>query len=300
MCDTPSSKHPDRCTCQEGTETDMQELNQSEQLQAMAERLRPLYERLANHALYRSFHTIEDLRLFMEAHVFAVWDFMSLLKALQRALTCIDIPWVPSLYPESRRLINEIVLGEESDIYGTQPVSHFELYLHAMREAGASTHAIDTLLAQIRQGTNLNAAIAVCGAPDEAQLFLRTTFQLIAQNELHCIAAAFTFGREDLIPEMFRGFVRDLDLADATNSSDSHARLSSRVSTLRWYLDRHIEVDGEDHGPMALRMISELCGTDATKWSQAGDAAETALRARIALWDGIATSLESRPKLSIN
>jgi len=296
MCDTPT----DNCNCQEGHETEMHEMNQSERLQHMAERLRPLYERLTDHPLYRSFHTIDDLRVFMEAHVFAVWDFMSLLKALQRALTCVEIPWLPSLYPESRRLINEIVLGEESDIYGTQPVSHFELYLHAMREAGASTEAIDTLLSQLREGSNLNAAIALSSAPLPAQQFLRVTFQIIAQGELHAIAAAFTFGREDLIPEMFRGFVRDLDLADAVEPADTHPRLSSRVATLRWYLDRHIEVDGEDHGPMALRMISELCADDAVKWKQAGEAAETALRARIALWDGIAASLASRPKTPIH
>jgi hypothetical protein len=264
--------------------------NSSEQLQTLAERLRPLYDRLAHHPLYRNFAAIEDLHLFMEAHVFAVWDFMSLLKTLQRALTGIDIPWLPSRFPESRRLVNEIVLGEESDIYGTQAISHFELYLRAMREAGASTDAIDSLIAQLRKGTDLSAALALCGAPEHARRFVQTTFQIIEQGELHAVAAAFTFGREDLIPEMFRGFLRDLD----------DASLERSVKTLRWYLDRHIEVDGEDHGPMALRMIAELCGEDARRWSEASQAAETALRARIALWDGIAASLERRPTLSIH
>jgi hypothetical protein len=262
----------------------------NEQLQALAERLRPLYDRLANHPLYRSFATIEDLHLFMEAHVFAVWDFMSLLKTLQRALTGIEIPWLPSRFPESRRLVNEIVLGEESDIYGTQAISHFELYLRAMREAGASTHAIETLIRQLRQGSSVAHALALCGAPDHARRFVQTTFQIIEQGELHAVAAAFTFGREDLIPEMFRGFLRDLDDASMERS----------VKTLRWYLDRHIEVDGEDHGPMALRMIAELCGDDAQRWSEASEAAEAALRARIALWDGIAASLERRTALTVH
>jgi Protein of unknown function (DUF3050) len=269
-------------------------LNSSEQLQALAERLRPLYDRLAHHPLYRSFETIEDLHLFLETHVFAVWDFMSLLKTLQRGLTGIEIPWLPSRFPESRRLVNEIVLGEESDIYGTQAISHFELYLRAMREAGASTDAIDSLIAQLRQGTGLAAALALCGAPEHARRFVQTTFQLIEQGELHAVAAAFTFGREDLIPEMFRGFIRDLDAGPYSGS------LERSVKTLRWYLDRHIEVDGEDHGPMALRMIAELCGEDAGKWADAAEAAETALRARIALWDGIAASLDGRPTLSIH
>jgi hypothetical protein len=281
----------------------MNTLSPSEQLQALAERLRPFYDRLADHPLYRSFETLQDLHLFMESHVFAVWDFMSLLKALQRSLTGIDLPWLPSRFPESRRLINEIVLGEESDIYGTRAISHFELYLHAMRESGASTDAIDALIQQLRDGGSVTAALALCGAPGHAQRFVQSTFQLIERGEIHAIAAAFTFGREDLIPEMFRGFLRDLDAGQYTNES---SQIHRSLRTLRWYFDRHIEVDGEDHGPMALRMISELCGDDARKWSEATDAAETALRARIALWDGIAASLkqteptEQRPTLSVH
>ena len=285
MCDTPT----DNCNCQEGHETEMHEMNQSERLQHMAERLRPLYERLTDHPLYRSFHTIDDLRVFMEAHVFAVWDFMSLLKALQRSLTCVEIPWVPTRFPASRRLVNEIVLGEESDLYGTRPMSHFELYLHAMREAGASTHAIDALLRRIEAGDAWPTALALSGAPATAQKFVWSTFALIETGKLHAIAAAFTFGREDLIPEMFRGFIRDQD-----------AQLQGKLSTLRWYLDRHIEVDGEDHGPMALLMIAELCGNDPTKWEEASEAAETALRARIALWDGIALRLIESRSVSVH
>ena len=256
-------------------------VQQSEALQRMAERLRPLYLRLADHDLYRSFETIEDLHVFMESHVFAVWDFMSLLKTLQRGLTCVDVPWVPSRFPMSRRLVNEIVLGEESDLYGTRPVSHFELYLSAMRECGASTLAIESLITRLQEGAVWSLALAMSGAPEPAYRFVQSTFATIEGGKLHAIAAAFTFGREDLIPDMFRGFIRDQD-----------ARLSGRLGTLRWYLDRHIEVDGEDHGPMALQMVSELCGNDAAKWDEAAEAAELALRARIALWDGIAASLE--------
>lgn len=262
----------------------MQILEQSEELQNLAERLRPLYAQLANHPLYTSFENVEDLHTFMESHVFAVWDFMSLLKVLQRSLTCIDIPWTPSRFPTSRRLVNEIVLGEESDIYGTRPISHFELYLNAMKECGACTLAIESLLKHLRDGEPWAAALARSSAPDAAQRFVRTTFAIIERGKLHEIAAAFTFGREDLIPDMFRGFIRDQD-----------QRLSGKLSTLRWYLDRHIEVDGEDHGPMALQMVSELCGTDTTKWAEATAAAETALHARIALWNSIAASLRETP-----
>jgi hypothetical protein len=259
----------------------MQLLEQREELQTLTERLRPLYRQLSNHRLYGSFKSVEDLHVFMEAHVFAVWDFMSLLKALQRGLTCVDVPWTPSRHPVSRRLINEIVLGEESDLYGTRAISHFELYLQAMRECGACTLAIDEMIAGLRRGQPWAAALTRSGATTPAQHFVQATFGIIEDGKLHAIAAAFTFGREDLIPDMFRGFLRDQDL-----------QLSGRLSTLRWYFDRHIEVDGEDHGPMALQMVSELCGEDPAKWSEAAEAAEAALHARIALWDGIAASLK--------
>jgi Protein of unknown function (DUF3050) len=254
---------------------------QTEKLQALAEQLRPLYDKLAGHSLYGAFETVKDLHVFMEVHVFAVWDFMSLLKTLQRGLTCIDVPWVPGRFALSRRLVNEIVLSEESDMYGTDAVSHFELYLRAMRECGASTTAIDALLDGLRGGTGWEQALAMSSAPAAAQQFVRATFAVIASNKLHATAAAFTFGREDLIPDMFRGFIR------AQNE-----RLHGRLDLMRWYMERHIEVDGEEHGPMALRMVAELCGNDATKWQEAANAAETALRARIALWDGIAEDMK--------
>jgi hypothetical protein len=255
---------------------------QTEELQALTERLRPLYDRLASHSLYGSFETVEDLHVFMESHVFAVWDFMSLLKTLQQGLTCVDVPWVPSRFAASRRLVNEIVLGEESDVYGTEAVSHFELYLRAMRECGASTTAVESLLTGLGNGLDWRRALAMSGAPEEAERFVQTTFAVIKNNKLHATAAAFTFGREDLIPDMFRGFIRD-----------QNERLQGRLELMRWYLERHIEVDGEEHGPMALRMIAELCGSDSTKWREATEAAEMALRARIALWDGIANRLKT-------
>jgi hypothetical protein len=245
-------------------------------LAALEERLQPLRARLAEHPLYGSIQSIDDLHTFMESHVFAVWDFMSLLKSLQRGLTCVDVPWVPSAHAEARRLINEIVLGEESDQYEGRAASHFELYLEAMRECGASTAGIDDALAALRRGESVDQALSLPVVPEGARAFSRSTFSILQQNELHKAAAAFTFGREDLIPDMFRGLVRDLD-----------RQLAGRLGRFVWYLERHIEVDGEEHGPMALRMVSALCGEDAGKWRDAGDAAEVSLEARLALWDGI-------------
>ena len=134
-------------------------------LDALEARIAPLRARLAEHPLYASLRTLEELRAFMESHVFAVWDFMSLLKSLQRGLTGIDVPWLPSAHPEARRLVNEIVLGEESDVYKGRPVSHFELYLEAMRQAGANTEPIDRLGRTLRTGKPLSLVIADIPAP---------------------------------------------------------------------------------------------------------------------------------------
>ncbi len=246
-------------------------------------RIAPLRARLAAHPLYRSIRTEAQLRLFMESHVFAVWDFMSLLKALQSRLTCVTVPWLPTQYPASRRFINEIVLGEESDEYEGRPISHFELYLQAMRQAGASTAAIDSLIAALPTA-GLTQAIASADIPAGARAFVQSTFALIHQGQLHAIAAAFTFGREDLIPDMFRALVHDLS-----------ARNNNNLATFIWYLERHIEVDGEDHGPLSLRMVTDLCGPngipDEQKWHEAAEAAAQALEARIALWDSIHAQL---------
>ncbi len=246
-------------------------------IDVLEERITPLRQHLAAHPLYQRIQTPQHLRLFMESHVFAVWDFMSLLKSLQASLTCVCVPWQPSPWPESRRFINEIVLGEESDLYQGRALSHFELYLEAMHQAGADTRAIESMLRQVRSGSFDPTFL---GAPPAARAFVASTFKTIATGAVHRIAAAFTFGREDLIPEMFRGLVRDLN-----------QRLGGQFSTYQWYLERHIEVDGDDHGPLSLRMIADLCGEDEKLWEEATQSAESALKARIALWDGILTQL---------
>jgi len=245
-------------------------------LHTLEARIQPLRVKLADHPLYSSIQSLEALHLFMQSHVFAVWDFMSLLKTLQRGLTCVEVPWLPCGNPEARRLIHEIVLGEESDLYNGRAVSHFELYLEAMRACGADTEAIGSLLDAVKRGAHVATALRDARVPAAARDFVHATFALIEQDRLHTAAAAFTFGREDLIPVMFRGFVRDLD-----------RELSGRLKLFVWYLERHIEVDGEEHGPMALRMVSALCGEDEERWREATHAAQTALRSRLALWDAI-------------
>jgi DUF3050 family protein len=244
-------------------------------IETLTARIAPLRARLAAHPLYANIQSAEQLRTFMESHVFAVWDFMSLLKALQSRLTCVDVPWRPTKWSESRRFINEIVLGEESDVFEGQAISHFELYLEAMRESGADLAPISALLKQLSAGSGA-FDLETSNAPEPAQRFVESTFALIQTGRIHAIAAAFAFGREDVIPEMFRGLVRDLN-----------ARLNDQFAKFHWYLERHIEVDGEDHGPLTLRMVADLCGDDEALWEEAALAAEAALEARLALWDGI-------------
>uniref|UniRef100_UPI00404A26B6 DUF3050 domain-containing protein n=1 Tax=Fluviicola sp. TaxID=1917219 RepID=UPI00404A26B6 len=75
-----------------------------------------LQNKIVNHPAYKSIKTIDDVKHFMEHHIYAVWDFMSLLKSLQTSLTCTQVPWFPVGSAKVRFLINEIVCGEESDV----------------------------------------------------------------------------------------------------------------------------------------------------------------------------------------
>ena len=104
-------------------------------------------EKLQNHKIYFSIKNIDQLKIFMSNHVFAVWDFMSILKSLQSQLTCVNIPWTPAGNGTPARLVNEIVTEEETDLapHG-QYMSHFEMYCNAMRQAGADINPIHQFL----------------------------------------------------------------------------------------------------------------------------------------------------------
>jgi Protein of unknown function (DUF3050) len=250
-------------------------------LNPISEAVAPLRQKLLEHAVYRRLRSPADLRLFMEHHVFAVWDFMSLLKGLQRRLTCVEIPWLPQGDPAVRALINEIVLGEESDRGADGKVcSHFELYLEAMQEAGASTAKVRQFLSFLREGCAVTDALRQAGAPEPARVFVEATFDLLAAGKDHALASAFTYGREDLIPSMFGELVERLV-----------REFPERFTTLRYYLDRHIQLDGEEHGALSRQMVANLCGENPQRWSEARDAAIQALEQRIRLWDSIERAL---------
>ncbi len=244
-----------------------------------------LSDAIVHHAAYTAINDLEDVRIFMEHHIYAVWDFMSLLKALQRELTCTDIPWMPVGEGNLRYLINEIVTGEESDRSfedGGSHKSHFELYLEAMQQCGASTKGIDGLFTFLAQEKTINEAIKLAEIPETAKQFLQFTFEVIATGKPHIIAAVFTFGREDLIPNMFHTIVGDIN-----------SRFPNQVEIFKYYLDRHIEVDGDHHSLLALQMVETLCGNDDAKWNEALFYVEGALKSRIALWDGVLTAIQA-------
>ncbi len=244
----------------------------------------PIRKQLVEHELYQHVKTLADLRIFMEHHVFAVWDFMSLLKALQLRLTCVAIPWVPQGSPLSRRLINEMVLEEESDQenVGTY-ISHFELYRAAMEQCGADISLINVFLDSIYQGKGICEALKTAGVPQAAQVFVETTWKIIESGSIHAIAAAFTLGREDPIPHMFRVLV-------ATH----YKHFPGQLSFFRHYLERHIHLDEERHTPMAFQVLTELCNNDSRKWREVEETARIALNARIALWNAVVEQIASQ------
>jgi hypothetical protein len=250
----------------------------------LKEYIAPAREEIINHPLYGQLKTIQDLQTFASYHVFAVWDFMSLLKRLQQELTCVSTPWMPKGSADTRYLINEIVLGEESDIDPNgNRISHFELYLRAMELLGSSSSGIKDVLHHIHCGHSASEALKIAAVPDAANAFCNHTFELIENAPAHILAAVFTFGREDLIPDMFHELVSRL--------ADEYPE---KISLFKYYLERHIEVDGDHHSLLALQMVEELCGNDELKWKEAADASVQALKARKMLWDGILNELKEK------
>ncbi len=114
------------------------------------------------------------------------------------------------------------------------------------------------------------------GVPAAAREFVVQTLDVVERNQPHLIAAVFTVGREQMIPRMFVQIVRAL--------ADTHP---GRLDTFKLYLERHIELDRREHGPLATRMLQNLCGVSRSRWEEATGAAISALKSRRRLWDAV-------------
>lgn len=245
---------------------------------AMQDSAAPLIEKLRTHPLGGKLTTLAALRVFMEHHVYAVWDFMSLLKALQQSVTCVTTPWLPTPDPAVRRFINSIVLDEESDEFSGQAGSHFEIYLQAMAEVGADTQPITRFLDLLREGNLFSVAAVQAGVPAACVEFMAHTMNVVHRGQTHAIAAAFTIGREAAIPAMFTPLVEQLVPRE-------------QCPLLLEYLKRHIDLDGDTHAPLAAKLVRSLCGDNQDRWEAAIGAGITALQARRQLWAAVEAAL---------
>jgi hypothetical protein len=237
--------------------------------------------RLEAHRVYAEVRNLARLRLFLEHHVVCVLDFMTLLKRLQCELTCTASPWVPTQDVVSTRLINELVLDEESDAaFGPHPVSHYRWYLEAMDEIGANTAPIREFEGRLRRGVPPSIALEGCALPPAAVAFARTTFELAA-GPVHVVAGAFVLGREDVIPRIFMPLVLEL------RATGVPCELFLR------YLERHIEIDAQEHGPIARQVLDRIVDGTPGWRDEAYQSALRALDARECLWNAVAAACQT-------
>jgi hypothetical protein len=244
---------------------------------------------LMTHPLYNSITDIARLRVFMEAHVFAVWDFMSLAKRLQSELTTLSLPWTPPRDSRSSRAINEIILAEESDTDREgNPASHLRLYISAMVDIGANVRPFLSFLSKLETGIHWKSALQSPNIPEYVQTFVSRTLEVAITAPPSVVAAYFFYGREDIIPEMFSKLLDGWQIAP-----DS-------VPNLIYYLQRHIELDGDEHGLAAEEILKRLMYEDSQTPEQIRLAARQAIQARIALWDGVVSDFQllSHPAVS--
>ena len=241
--------------------------------------------RLDSHPIYGAVETLADLRVFMQHHIYSVWDFMSLIKYLQHAVAPARWPWVPGEDPAIQRFINELVLEEETDEAGPgkpgEFSSHFGLYLGAMREIGADD-AAPLRFVSIAQHQGIAAALASNVAPEPARAFTATTFSFIDSGKPHVAAAALALGREHVIPAMFRAFLERMAVSE------------DQAPVFHYYLKRHIHLDEDFHAPLSLRLLEGLCAGDPVKTFDAREAAVRAVDARVQFWNGVLQKLPSQ------
>ncbi len=256
------------------------------------ENVKRLRKELAMHPVYEAVKDMDDLKIFMQHHIYSVWDFMSLVKYLQNQIAPAGVPWLPNGDVQVQRFINDIVLEEESDegipLEDGTPTysSHFKLYTLAMEEVCKGSSALVNMFIEEVSANSLETAMNTIHIPSAAKEFMETTFDFIYSDKSHVIAAAFALGREHIIPEMFRALLNKMNIS------------REKAEVFHYYLDRHIELDGDHHGPMSLRMLDLLCEGDEAKIAEAEKAALNAIKARIRFWDGVLVAIEKNKKKS--
>ena len=236
-------------------------------------------KKLRYHSLYSALNTRQSIINFMQLHIYSVWDFMNLLKILQANLTCLSIPWVPSRSPKLARLINEIVLEEESDIINGVATSHFFYYHQSLKLLDPSIKHITQFLSDLNSQIEYKELIIQSYIPTAAQKFMNFTYSCTKKSVLE-VAAAFTFGRETLVPELFEPIKSQLKQTEDEG-------LTKFVS----YLERHIQLDGEQHSKLAYEMVSILAKNQ-SDWDLIKTTAIKSLEARIKFWDDISTFID--------
>jgi hypothetical protein len=231
---------------------------------------------LHNHAVFSRIRTMAQLRVFMSWHVFAVWDFMSLVKRLQAEFTCVSLPWLPPRDPVAARLINDIVMAEESDEDGSGAhISHFDLYRQAMAQVGADTRPIDAFVRSVADGVPPAQALLAVHADPAVSRFVGATLRTAQAGPVCQVLGSFVYGRENVIPNMFRRLLSQWQIEPA------------QAAGLLYYLQRHIEVDGDNHGPAAERLVQGHIGEDGDRHARVVAGALNAIGERLALWDAL-------------
>jgi hypothetical protein len=246
----------------------------------MKDELKTDTHKLSQHPIYSGIQDMDDLRVFMSIHVFAVWDFMSLAKRLQRSLTCIELPWQDPKNSAAAHLINEIIFYEESDVnLDGEPVSHVSMYVEAMKEIGADTSAFYRFTAALAEGVGLQKALDIAAVPTYVKEFVSNNVNLALNGTDEEVAANFLYGREDAIPEMFTQLLNQWGLDD------------NAAPRMTYYLKRHIDLDGDEHGPAAHKILEQLIAGNELAHFRALTSAKKAIADRIRLWDGISDSI---------
>ena len=149
------------------------------------------------------------------------------------------------------------------------------MYLEAMDQINAKKTEIEFLINNIKLGKTIEHSIESLNIHDAVKNFVQYSFQIITTKETHKIASAFTYGREDIIPDMFIAIINEVDPQN------------TKYPKLKYYFDRHIEIDGDLHGPLSHKMLIELCGDDQKKWDEVYIVGKTSLENRVKLWDAI-------------